>query len=204
MRPFPAVIQVIDARDPLTYRSDDLEQYARDIAPHKGSLLLLNKADLLSVELRTAWADYFDEQGVSYVFWSAKAAADAAKQDNGGLPICQWRKARPLFSIASSRPAYCYNRCPSQIGVCEDVHVAWPFRFAGRPQPQRNRSDDPRARVLTADELLAVFQQKAQEAVDKASPTYMELRVIAYLSHLKLPWSLVCWLLLYSIALCSA
>ena len=77
-------VQVIDARDPLTYRSDDLEQYARDIAPHKGSLLLLNKADLLSAELRTAWADYFDERGVSYVFWSAKAAADALKQDAGG------------------------------------------------------------------------------------------------------------------------
>ena len=79
-----SAVQVIDARDPLTYRSDDLEQYARHIAPHKGSLLLLNKADLLSAELRTAWADYFDEQGVSYVFWSAKAAADALKQDAAG------------------------------------------------------------------------------------------------------------------------
>ena len=85
-RDHSAVVQVIDARDPLTYRSGDLEQYARDIAPHKGSLLLLNKADLLSVELRKAWADYFDEQGVSYVFWSAKAAADTAKQDISAPP----------------------------------------------------------------------------------------------------------------------
>ncbi len=81
-----AGMQVIDARDPLTYRSNDLEQYAQDIAQHKGSLLLLNKADLLSAELRTAWADYFDERGVSYVFWSAKAAADALKQDTGASP----------------------------------------------------------------------------------------------------------------------
>jgi len=83
-----AGVQVIDARDPLTYRSNDLEQYARDIAQHKGSLLLLNKADLLSGELRTAWADFFDERGVSYVFWSAKAAADALKQDTGAPSKC--------------------------------------------------------------------------------------------------------------------
>ena len=31
--------------------------------------------------------------------------------------------------------------------------------------------------MLTSDELLAVFQQKAQEAVDKAAPEYLELRV---------------------------
>lgn len=46
------VTQVIDARDPLTYRSSDLEDYARDISRHKGSMLLLNKSDLLP-EART-------------------------------------------------------------------------------------------------------------------------------------------------------
>lgn len=40
-------MQVIDARDPLTYRSSDLEDYARNISRHKGSMLLLNKSDLL-------------------------------------------------------------------------------------------------------------------------------------------------------------
>ena len=34
--------------------------------------------------------------------------------------------------------------------------------------------------MLTSDELLAVFQEKAQEAVDKASPEYLELRVSAH------------------------
>lgn len=60
-----------------------MEEYARDIAAHKGTLLLLNKADLLPPSLRSAWADYFDKRGVDYVFWSAKAAADALKLDDG-------------------------------------------------------------------------------------------------------------------------
>lgn len=45
--------------------------------PTKGSVLLLNKADLLPAALRSAWADYFEEQGVEYVFWSAKAGIDS-------------------------------------------------------------------------------------------------------------------------------
>lgn len=46
----------MDARDPLTYRSEDLERYARDLHATKASLLLLNKADLLPEALRAAWA----------------------------------------------------------------------------------------------------------------------------------------------------
>ena len=73
--------QVLDARDPLRYRSKDLEAFAAEQTPSKPSLLLLNKSDLLSESLRSAWADYFDEQGVDYIFWSAKAAADAALEN---------------------------------------------------------------------------------------------------------------------------
>ena len=76
--------QVLDARDPLRYRSKDLEAYAADLVPSKPSLLLLNKSDLLEESLRGAWADYFDNQGIDYVFWSAKAAADAAAASDPG------------------------------------------------------------------------------------------------------------------------
>jgi large subunit GTPase 1 len=69
-------LQVVDARDPLTYRSEDLERYAVALHPAKRSLLLLNKADLLPEGLRSAWADHFDGLGVEYLFWSAKAAMD--------------------------------------------------------------------------------------------------------------------------------
>lgn len=70
-------LQVLDARDPLRYRSEDLESYSVALHPTKGSVLLLNKADLLPAPLRSAWADYFEQQGVEYVFWSAKAGIDS-------------------------------------------------------------------------------------------------------------------------------
>ncbi|KAL4856594.1 GTPase LSG1-1 [Chlorella vulgaris] len=75
------VVQVVDARDPLTYRSEDLERYARALHPTKRSLLLLNKADLLPEALRSAWADHFDSLGLDYVFWSAKSGMDEQSTD---------------------------------------------------------------------------------------------------------------------------
>ena len=69
-------VQVLDARDPLRYRSEDMDEFARELHPGKASLMLLNKADLLTLPLRKAWADYFDARGVDYIFWSAKAASE--------------------------------------------------------------------------------------------------------------------------------
>ncbi len=69
-------VQVLDARDPLRYRSEDLEAFAREAHAEKASLMLLNKADLLPRPLRAAWAAYFQRQGVDFIFWSAKSASD--------------------------------------------------------------------------------------------------------------------------------
>lgn len=79
------VVQVVDSRNPLTYRSEDLESYCLEMHPTKRTVVLLNKADLLPYPLRRAWADYFDSTGVRYAFWSAKAASeDGANEDTVG------------------------------------------------------------------------------------------------------------------------
>lgn len=79
---------MVDARDPLTYRSEDLERYALDLHPTKRSFLLLNKADLLPEALRSAWADHFDSQGVDYAFWSAKAGMDEHLGGERAQDVC--------------------------------------------------------------------------------------------------------------------
>ncbi|KAG8371106.1 hypothetical protein BUALT_Bualt13G0052300 [Buddleja alternifolia] len=71
------LVMVVDARDPLFYRCPDLEAYAREIDEHKKTLLLVNKADLLPPSVRDKWAKYFHQNGILFVFWSAKAATDA-------------------------------------------------------------------------------------------------------------------------------
>lgn len=70
------VVQVVDARDPLTYWNDDLKNYCLELSPTKKSILLMNKSDMIPEKLRVAWADYFDEHGIDYLFWSAKQASE--------------------------------------------------------------------------------------------------------------------------------
>ncbi|KAF8000143.1 hypothetical protein HF325_005072 [Metschnikowia pulcherrima] len=73
------VVQIVDARSPLAFRSVDLETYVTGLSkPEEGkekrNLLLVNKADLLTRAQRVEWANYFKEKQISYVFFSAATA----------------------------------------------------------------------------------------------------------------------------------
>ncbi|XP_057549406.1 GTPase LSG1-2-like [Amaranthus tricolor] len=71
------LVMVVDARNPLFYRCPDLEVYVQEVDEHKRTMLLINKADLLPYTIRQKWANYFHDQGILFVFWSAKAASAA-------------------------------------------------------------------------------------------------------------------------------
>eukprot|EP00301_Raphidiophrys_heterophryoidea_P020750 c5362_g1_i1.p1 GENE.c5362_g1_i1~~c5362_g1_i1.p1 ORF type:complete len:650 (-),score=169.79 c5362_g1_i1:293-2242(-) len=66
------IVQIVDARNPLLFRSQDLEEYVRESDNAKECILLINKADLLSPELRDAWSKYFESLGVRHLFFSAR------------------------------------------------------------------------------------------------------------------------------------
>ena len=128
-----AVVQVVDARDPLTYRSEDLELYCREVHGAKRCMLLLNKADLLPEKLRSAWADYFDALGVKYAFWSAKSAVEKEEEEE-------------------------YTNADAGCGG----------GGGGENRSGKEECTDPRARLLDIEELLALLQQEASEAVEDA------------------------------------
>lgn len=65
------VVQIVDARHPLLFLCQDLVQYVAETNASKCSLLLLNKADLLTRPQREAWSRYLDSVGVRAVFFSA-------------------------------------------------------------------------------------------------------------------------------------
>ena len=68
------VVQIVDARNPLLFRCDDLERYVKEVDPRKRNLLLVNKADMMSAEQRRVWAEWFGERGVNFRFFSAELA----------------------------------------------------------------------------------------------------------------------------------
>ena len=65
------VVQILDGRNPLMYRNKDLERYVKSIDGSKKLVLLINKADLLTVGQRRQWATYFQEAGMDAFFFSA-------------------------------------------------------------------------------------------------------------------------------------
>lgn len=69
------VVQIVDARNPLLFRCEDLECYVKEIDDEKENVILINKADLLTAEQRSAWATYFEKENVKVIFWSALAEA---------------------------------------------------------------------------------------------------------------------------------
>lgn len=73
------VVQIVDARSPLFFRSVDLEVYVDSLSDPesnkaKSNLLLVNKADLLTRQQRIEWAKYFKLKNINYVFFSAANA----------------------------------------------------------------------------------------------------------------------------------
>ncbi|KAK9888553.1 hypothetical protein WA026_000799 [Henosepilachna vigintioctopunctata] len=74
------VIQIVDARNPLLFRCEDLEKYVKEVSEHKINLILINKADFLTENQRRLWADYFSSINVRSLFFSSVIAAETEKE----------------------------------------------------------------------------------------------------------------------------
>ncbi|XP_055844975.1 large subunit GTPase 1 homolog [Episyrphus balteatus] len=73
------VVQIVDARNPLLFRSKDLEDYVKEVDDAKMNMILVNKSDLLTPEQRQIWAEYFDKENIKVAFFSAVQAEEEAK-----------------------------------------------------------------------------------------------------------------------------
>lgn len=65
------VVQIVDARNPLFYLSDDLRLYAEEELG-KPTLVLVNKSDYLTEAQRRRWSEYLTGRGVDHLFFSAQ------------------------------------------------------------------------------------------------------------------------------------
>jgi len=67
------IIQIVDSRHPLLFRSEDLDKYVKEVSPLKNNLVLINKADYLTEEQRIKWAEYLTNNNINFAFFSAIA-----------------------------------------------------------------------------------------------------------------------------------
>ena len=52
----------MDGRDILFFRNVDMEVYVKEVSNKKGNVLIINKSDLLTEELRREWSNYLNSK----------------------------------------------------------------------------------------------------------------------------------------------
>ncbi|MCI9486031.1 MAG: ribosome biogenesis GTPase YlqF [Lachnospiraceae bacterium] len=94
------VIELLDARAPLSSRNPDIDELGRG----KARLVLLNKADLADEAANRAWEDYFRERGLVTVRADARRRADMRPIQTAVQTACREKKERDLRRGIKNRP----------------------------------------------------------------------------------------------------
>ncbi|MCJ1399999.1 hypothetical protein MMC11_003202 [Xylographa trunciseda] len=147
------VVQIVDARNPLLFRSEDLEKYVKEVDPRKNNLLLVNKADMMTLSQREAWADYFEQAKINYTFFSASLAKelndskeieDVSEDGEGHSVGGEQNDANASAMVAGM----------NDLKEDEEIEEQW-------ASEDELDIEDNRTRILTVDELEALFLEKA-------------------------------------------
>lgn len=167
------IVQIVDARNPLLFRSEDLEKYVKEVDPKKRNLLLVNKADMMTEQQRKQWADYFHEQGINYKFFSAHLA----KEMNEGRDPVEELDARQLRQqIDRNQPEKTMANNLQDLNLKETEGDEWTDEEddeedgdeeEGEDEDNEDQSEtsdlytaedsNERTQILTVDELEALF-----------------------------------------------
>jgi large subunit GTPase 1 len=164
------VVQIVDSRNPLFYRSEDLEAYVEEVHMgqkhgNKKSILLLNKADYLTVKQREAWARFFQKNGIDFIFFSA-----IEEQEKIDEEAHQQRQREILEDLEAERAIGRMNN-PLQKALEEVAEDAARSNGEGggegattTPQESNGQAEESAAEfsishIYTRDELELYFQK---------------------------------------------
>ena len=156
------VVQIVDARNPLLFRSEDLEKYVQEVDPKKNNLLLVNKADMMTPQQREAWADYFEKVRINYKFFSASLAKemneamDLAEEPAEDDPVSAHKAKKDVENDKLAEETH-----KMDVRDAEEDDEQW------ASEEELDEEIDQRTRILTVDELEALFLQNAPKVEDK-------------------------------------
>ncbi|KAJ6028087.1 Large subunit GTPase 1 [Penicillium herquei] len=150
------VVQIVDARNPLQFRSEDLESYVKEIDPRKKNLLLVNKADMLTLQQREAWAEYFEKNNINFRFFSAHLAKEKIEAEMLG----EGESDSEADELAESTKKMGVNDEDESQESKEEVDEEHLARLA-----DPDRSLGPH--ILDVDELEALFLANAPELLSE-------------------------------------
>jgi len=153
------VVQIVDARNPLLFRCEDLERYVKEVDPKKRNLLLINKSDMLTDDMREQWATYFEEKGINYKFFSAYLA----KELNEARKEAESPSADQIDHAGESRqPSKAIAAQIQKVSLKEELDEG-NEEFSSEADEESNDegcsipSQNDRTRILTVEELECLF-----------------------------------------------
>ncbi|ORE09810.1 P-loop containing nucleoside triphosphate hydrolase protein [Rhizopus microsporus var. microsporus] len=152
------VVQIVDARNPLLFRSADLEKYVIEVDAEKRNLLLINKADYLTVDQRKQWADYFESKGIEYAFFSAALAAKSKLEEEEKLREEELKEAKDKEQD---------NEGKNQEKPKEEDSVETISDYLSRASLSHTQNDDERIRIRTTTDLLDLLIEKTPASKDE-------------------------------------
>lgn len=182
------VVQIVDARNPLLFRSEDLEKYVKEVDPKKNNLLLVNKADMMTLSQREAWADYFENAGINYKFFSASLAkalneAMDSNELNEGASQAEREGAEDGAGETIGKDmlddmGHKLAEDVEKIGLQEKEEDGEKWDSVGYLEDD----SDQRTRILTVDALEALFLQNAPkiENADPEHPRKIQIGLVGY------------------------
>lgn len=161
------VVQIVDARNPLLFRSADLETYVTEIQGNKRNLLLVNKADMMTEKQRQAWADYFEQKGINFRFFSAHLA----KEMNEGKAALDHLEQRQVKQILNEdKPEKELREDVQDLNLKEQEEEEWSSEEGESESSEQASSETSNlTRIITVDELEALFLEniRINTAVDR-------------------------------------
>ncbi|CAK1365777.1 unnamed protein product [Cercospora beticola] len=175
------VVQIVDARNPLLYRCEDLEKYVKELdGGKKRNLLLINKADMMTLEQRRLWAEYFHAKGIAFRFFSAELAkemnearagsegeesSDAEEEDDDSSDELDEDDVEEEIDPEADVDELAKQAQKIRVQDQKDDEEEWsdeesvdePYPIPEPPQQQM--SIEEQTRILTTDDLEALFLQ---------------------------------------------
>ncbi|KAG6003861.1 hypothetical protein E4U43_000840 [Claviceps pusilla] len=173
------IVQIVDARNPLLFRSEDLESYVKDIDPKKENLLLINKADMMTLAQRKAWAKHLKQAGISYKFFSAQLAKEMIEARNqeddseDDVPHQLSRHGKQPAGHQSSSSSE--DEDEDEDDKQEQEQVQQGEEGGGA---LASESEDEDTQILTVDELENIFLQYAPK--DAGADHKLQVGLVGY------------------------
>ncbi len=100
MKLIDLVIELVDARIPLSSRNPDIDQLGKQ----KARIILMNKADLASPQQTEQWSSYFKERGCFVVKLDARTKAGMKNINNVIMEACKEKMERDRRRGIKNRP----------------------------------------------------------------------------------------------------